>query len=87
MPPAERIKAEAHGAGLTALMRKFGYTDAQLDACLADEAQQHEILGMTQQAWQVERIPGTPSFFINGRRVEGAVSWTSLEPALRTALN
>ena len=83
----ERVKAEARGAGLTALMKTFGYSDAQLDACLTDEAQQRQILAMTQQAWNVDRIPGTPSFWINGERVDNATSWAALEPALRTALN
>lgn len=87
LSPSEALKAYARGAGLADLMKTFGYSDAQLDQCLADEGQQKQVIGMAREAWTVEHIPGTPSFSINGRRVDGATSWAALEQALRTALN
>lgn len=81
------VKALATGSGLKALMSLRGYTEAQLDACLADQGQQKLVAAMAQQAWEAERIPGTPSFAINGRRVEAPPTWTALEPELRAALN
>ena len=81
------VKALAKGSGLAALMQGLGYTPAQLDACLADTQQQKLVAGMTSQAWNVDQIRGTPSFAINGRRVEVPPTWTALEPELRAALN
>jgi protein-disulfide isomerase len=30
-------------------------------------------------------VQGTPTFFINGKQVEGVTSWEGLEPQLREA--
>lgn len=81
------VKALAAGSGLKALMMSRGYTEARLDACLGDPGQQKLVAAMTGQAWEVEQIPGTPSFAINGRRVEGPPTWAALEPELRAAIN
>lgn len=83
----EVLRALARESGLKALMGRFGYSAAQLDACLTDKQQQKLVAAMTAEAWERAKIPGTPSFAINGRRVEGPPTWAVLEPALRAALN
>jgi protein-disulfide isomerase len=35
---------------------------------------------------QFPKMPGTPTFVINGEMVEGAASWASLEPKIKEAL-
>ena len=77
----------AAGTGLYALMQKRGFTPSQLKICLADKGAREKILAMTQQAWEGDKITGTPSFIVNGRLLKGVHEWKGLEPALPAVAN
>jgi len=77
-----RAKKIAAFTGLGALMRARGYTAAQLDACMDDGVAQAELEGMTNLAFNADKVRGTPTFFINGREA-GVTQW----PALKTPLD
>lgn len=81
----ERARKIAAYTGLGALMRARGYTAAQLDACMNDGVAQAELEGMTNIAFNADRVKGTPTFFINGREA-GANSWPALKTPLDAAL-
>lgn len=83
--PVAGLKAISRASGLTALMAKRGIRAAALDACLASKVAQAPVLAMTNDAWNVRKIGGTPAFFIDGKRVD-AHHWAELEALLRTAL-
>jgi protein-disulfide isomerase len=83
--PVAGMKALSQASGLTALMAKRGVTPAALNACYASKAAQAPILAMTNDAWRIRKIPGTPGFFLNGKAIEGT-SWEAVEPQLRDAL-
>ncbi|MCP1470053.1 protein-disulfide isomerase [Sphingobium sp. OAS761] len=70
--------------GLYALMNKRGFTNAQLDACIANPASMKQIMAMTDEAWNKIKISGTPGFTVNGTRVEGA-TWAAVQAALPPA--
>ncbi|MBH2000408.1 MAG: thioredoxin domain-containing protein [Sphingomonadaceae bacterium] len=70
--------------GLYALMNKRGYTNARLDACIADPASMKQILAMTDDAWNKVKIGGTPGFTVNGTRIEGS-TWAVVQAALPPA--
>ena len=76
----QRVQMLAKAAGLGAVV---GLNDVQVNACLANTAQQRPVMAMTQEAWQTRSIPGTPHFLINGQSVPNATSWTALEPQLK----
>ncbi len=76
----QRVGMLAKAAGLGAVV---GLNDAQVNACLADAAQQRPVMAMTQEAWQTRAIPGTPHFLINGQSVPNVTSWAALEPQLK----
>lgn len=78
-PPLARLSALADGAGLKAIGRGEGLSDAAINACFADQASVDRIVAMTAHA---PDIAGTPAFFVNGAAVEG-VNWTTLVPVLR----
>jgi len=82
---AERSRRIAADTGLAALMRARGYTAAQLDAALDSEVAQAELTAMTNIGHGADRVTGTPSFFINGRRAE-VVAWSALKSKLDLAL-
>lgn len=85
--PSEQIatlKDIGQNTGLYALMNKRGYTNAQLDACVANPQAMKQILAMTDEAWNKVKINGTPGFTVNGKRVEGS-DWNAVKAALPPA--
>lgn len=82
----DSLKAIAKGVGLDVLMRARGLTVAQIDACLTDAAAQKQVVAMTNEAWTIRKINGTPSFLINGNAFEGPGSWAAVEAGLKAAL-
>ena len=79
------LKALARGSGLTALMARRGLTPSALDACLTSKAAQAPVLAMTNDAWNVRKIAGTPAFLVDGEVVQAA-SFETLDPFIRARL-
>lgn len=75
------LKDIGQKTGLYALMNKRGFTNAQLDACIANPASMKQILAMTDDAWNKTKIGGTPGFVVNGTLVKGS-TWDILKAAL-----
>ncbi len=86
LPPNEGLKATARGVGLDAVMKARGFTLVQMDACLINKPNQDRVVAMTNEAWTVAKINGTPSFKVNGVALTGAGAWSVVEPAIKTAL-
>ena len=86
LPINEGLKLIARGLGLDAIMKTRGITAPQMDACLIDKATQDKIAAMTNEAWSLRKIKGTPSFLINGNEVGAPGKWVLIEPELKTAL-
>jgi protein-disulfide isomerase len=86
LPLGQALTAFAHGAGLDRIMAARGLPAARANACLARQAEQDRLVAMAQEAWSTRKIPGTPSFLLNGTLVPGASSWATLEPKLKEAL-
>lgn len=84
VPPDANValKALARGSGLTRLMAAQGVTPAALDACLTSKAAQAPVLAMTDDAWNVRKIAGTPAFLVNGEAVP-ASSFETLDPFIQ----
>ena len=81
-PTLAQLRAYADGAGLTAIGKSHGLTDARVDACYADQAELGKITAMT--AAVPQGVVGTPAFFVNGKLVVGA-NWATLQPVLVAA--
>lgn len=75
------LKDIGQKTGLYALMNKRGFTNTQLDACIANPASMKQILAMTDDAWNRTKIGGTPGFVVNGTLVKGS-TWDILKAAL-----
>lgn len=79
-----KVKYMAEDMGLYALMLERGYTAAQLDTCLADEALGDRLAKQTADATDRLGVQGTPSFLINGK-LQTVHEWNLLAPLLNTA--
>ncbi len=86
MSPQAQFAAIADFAGFPAYAAMRGLPKARTQACLADPAAASQLVQMNSDATSGFQIPGTPAFVINGKLVEGAANWPSLEPRLREAL-
>ena len=82
-PKDARLKAASEGAGINAIARANGMTQAQIDACLTDPAGLAQITSLLQHV--PTGISGTPGFLINGKLQAKVYDWAALQPALRAA--
>lgn len=84
LPPAQSATKFAEALGMLPFMQKLGLPEAQSRRCLSDAALIGRVAKTNADAANVHGVTGTPSFFINGRRVR-AYSWDQLQPELRAA--
>ena len=85
LPPQQAARALVKSAGLDEFFRQRGVPQAKIDACLNDP-QALQRLAELQNLGAKEGVTGTPTFFINGEKVESAANWAALKPALDKAL-
>lgn len=77
-----RWRAIASDLGFYAIMEARGFTRAQLDRCLADEPLAKALAETSARDAATYNIPGTPSFVLGGRLLDGVHDWNALKPAL-----
>jgi len=89
-PPATRFQAMAQAGGLLDFFAARGISKDQAMVCLADTAKAQQIAERSQKQSEEFNLQGTPTFFVNGKLVEGT-TWVpsgsnpGLEAALQTA--
>lgn len=84
LPPAQRLQAMGQASGLVDFFAARGISRDQAMQCLADQAKATELVEASQKQATDLGVTGTPTFFLNGARVDGAV-WSVIEPALKAA--
>jgi hypothetical protein len=72
--------------GLLAQSKKFGMSEAQFDACVADTKNDAFINQVAQDGVTRYGINSTPSIVINGKLVPGVAEYPALKTALDNAL-
>jgi protein-disulfide isomerase len=72
-------------ASLAKLAKLAGMSDEQFAACMKDEAAKKQVLDSRLEAEQQYKVESTPTFFINGTRIEGARPYGEFEKALKQA--
>jgi protein-disulfide isomerase len=84
-PMGARMRAIASDLDFYELMAPRGYSSAQLDQCLNDEAAMQDLVARMQADDAEFDIAGTPSFAINGELLPNVHSWDALSPFLEGA--
>ncbi|MEL7445367.1 MAG: thioredoxin domain-containing protein [Pseudomonadota bacterium] len=84
MPMNERFVAIAQGMGLIDFFAARGLSADQARTCLADVETIEGIAEQSAQQVDADNVTGTPTFLLNGARVEG-IGWEQIEPALQRA--
>lgn len=84
LPEDQRFVAASQAAGFPEFFAARGISNEQGQACLADAAAVTQLAETTQAAMEADAITGTPTFFLNGARID-AISWAEVEGALQRA--
>ena len=69
------------------IAQKNGMTEAQFEACLRDEKALADLQARVRYAVETDKVNATPTFFVNGKRVESdhVPSLAELEAAIAAA--
>ena len=81
---ASRYKGIADAAGLTEFFAARGISRGQAGTCLAKPGFAEGIAERSSKQSQELGVDGTPTFFLNGRKLEEQ-TWEGLEPVLQAA--
>lgn len=84
-PPKERFVKLAQGAGLIEFVMQRGISEDQAKTCLADNASAEKLAEGVQKATSAYQIEGTPTFLMNGQKLDNVSAWPALEAKLREA--
>lgn len=83
--PAPQVAAGwADYMGFVDFVKQRGVPEAKARACLANQAEIDKITKVMEDASANKGVSGTPSFFLNGEKLD-AVTWTDVEKALKRA--
>lgn len=84
LPEDQRLVRIAEIGGFIDFFSARGISSDQARSCLADAAKYTQIAENSTTQSQELGVSGTPTFFINGNRVDGN-SWSQIEPLLQQA--
>lgn len=73
-------------AALVALARFYGMSGADVNICLANEPQMKAIIGKQSSASDLHGIQSTPTFILEGEKIEGALAFDVFKKKLDKAL-
>ena len=76
-----RVQAIASDLGFYDIMESRGYTRAELDKCLTDEAKAKKIDAQSQADVAEFGLRGTPTFFMGGKQLD-VNTWAGIQPLL-----
>jgi protein-disulfide isomerase len=79
---AARWRAIASDLGFYDIMETRGYSRPALDKCLADQARATALAETSARDVGALNLPGTPSFVLDGKLLEGVHSWDALKPVI-----
>lgn len=79
---AARWRAIASDLGFYAIMEDRGYSRPALDRCLADDAKANALAETSARDIGTFNLPGTPSFVLDGKLLDGVHSWEALKPVV-----
>ena len=85
LPMEQRFNAMAQIGGFYDFFASRGISADQAKACLADVPALEALAKQTDTFANRDQVTGTPTFTLNGNKLDGVNSWASLEPVLQRA--
>ncbi|MBY0342429.1 MAG: DsbA family protein [Sphingomonadales bacterium] len=84
LPLGQRFVATGEATGLIEFFAARGVSADQARTCLADSAKIEAMVKQVEANNAKDKVSGTPTFFLNGKRIEGT-AWDVVEAALQRA--
>lgn len=81
----DRLMAETKGT-LILVGRQAGMNEQEVEACAKDQGLLDKISVDQRFAFDVLKVDATPTFFVNGERLKGAMSFEELDQRLKSLL-
>jgi protein-disulfide isomerase len=78
-------RASNPDAALGRIAKLGGMSEDQFQACMKDDAMQNKILAMRMAGEKDYKVESTPTFFINGKKLVGALPYDTFAEALKAA--
>lgn len=85
LPMNQRFVAMAQVGGFFDFFAARGISADQARACLADVPSLEKLAAATDRYAKQDQVNGTPTFVLNGNKLDGVNSWSGLEPVLQRA--
>lgn len=86
LPKEQQFLGLAKAGGLDGFFRVRGLPTAKAEACLTDAAAIQKIVDVRERGIKTDNVEGTPTFLINGTKLETPPTWPSVEPEIKKAL-
>jgi protein-disulfide isomerase len=71
---------------LKSIAKQGGFSDEKFEACMKDEKIFDHVKSVAERGSKVFGVNSTPTFFVNGEKVEGALPYSAFEPILKKHL-
>jgi protein-disulfide isomerase len=71
---------------LKSIARQGGFSEERFDQCMQDQNIFNHVREVATRGRDTFGVRSTPTFFINGEKVEGALPWAEFEPLIKKAL-
>ncbi|UZK65132.1 thioredoxin domain-containing protein [Sphingomonas sp. M1-B02] len=84
LPAPQAAAGFAEALGHIEFMKQRGVPEAKARQCLTDPKAIEAIAKVNADAVNVHQVGGTPTFFLNGKKLDAA-AWSQVEPALQAA--
>jgi protein-disulfide isomerase len=83
LTPAQSATAYAEQLGYIDFMKQRGLPEAKARACLTDMAAINKVAANVQAANDKYQVQSTPTFILNGSKLDAVDTWEKLETALK----
>lgn len=85
LPMNQRFVALAQVGGFYDFFASRGISADQAKSCLADVPSLEKLAAATERYANEDKVTGTPTFTLNGAKLDGVNGWSGLEPVLQRA--
>ncbi len=83
--PEERTSIFAEASQIVPIVQQMGVPEEKARKCLSEPKALENLVSISNKGNEQFKIQGTPTFILNGKKVEEAQTWTDLKPKLTDA--
>lgn len=86
LPPEQQVGGLARAGKMHDFAKTRGLPGAKFDACFTNQTMVNSLEARQKAAISQFDVQGTPTFVLNGKKVDGVTTWEQLQPKIEAAL-